>query len=412
MLKLNLIPASIFDAAGVNDSTVKVNSSEISRREIVATGRMVACEFFGQSINAANKAEKYTSRLNGLDYASLDEAHRDKKLLFCAAMANKASGKEAPTSIEEVKNNRSYAHDEIFLRTMAAIDVDVLTPMFFAVLDDTGMGLMQWEPVALGQTAEIDIASNAIIPFEDVAPGSIQSTTKNYLYAKTITLTPKTYAANVTIKWYQDVINGSSGRYYASIMGGVRSKIYAKLMNVVNAAASNTAYIPAGLTAATYTTQNWLAITDRVAAANGVRVEDLVAIGMRSALSNVLPVDGTGAAITGLQYGLGQRWFEDGYYPKAGGVSVLALSPAIVPTTQNSAFVTLGTGNNIFVLAKGGKGYAPIYGVHAKDTPIEIRHDIDKTANMTIDINVAAFFDIAPVFASKVGVLTSVYPSA
>lgn len=413
-LKLNSIPQTVFEADSVVNTTVKTNSgNEISRKDIIATGRLVACEYIGKNLNG------YNSRLNGkgVDLPTLDRAHKEKKLLFCAAQANKISGKDAPANYEEVvRNSASYANDEIFLRTLAEIDREVIDPLFFSVISDAGMGLMQWQPAPLGSTTEITVRSNDVFLFEDSAFGSGRSTTKNYLYAKSVTLTPKIYSCNATIKWYQDVVNGDAGRYYAAIMNGMYNKIYAIMMQSLKAAVAGGTYIPAGLTAATYSTQNWLKITDLVAAANGINVDDLMAIGTRSALSNLLPVDGNGGAITGLQYGLGEEWFANGYLPKAGSVDLFPITPVIVPGTQNNELLTIDTEDNIYVMGKAGRGYAPMVGVYAEGSPITLTATPGGngttsygTADFTIDINVGAMFDIKPVFASKIGVVTSVY---
>ena len=422
MLKLNSIPAKVFDAQETQDIKVKLNnangsSREISRKEIVATGRLVACEYFGNFINKRpNQIEKYNSRIadKPYDYATLSRKHQEKKLLFCAAQVAKISGKDAPTSFEEIKTNRSYATDGLFLRVMAEIDRDILDPLFFSVLDAVGMDLMQWEPVGWG-TKEIDVRSNDVFLWEDSSWGSGKSTSKNYLYAKTITINPKVYSCNATIKWYQDVVAGDAGRYYAAIMLGMYNKIYAMNISLLKQAVAGGKYIPARLTADTYTTQNWIRITDLVAAANGVRVEDLMAIGTRSALSNLLPVDGTGGAMTGLQYGLGEQWFTNGYLPKAAGIDLFPVSPVIVPGTQNSTLDTIDTGNNIYIFAKGL--WKPMYGGYIEGTPITLTAtpggtgNAQGTADFTIDINAGAMFDIKPVFATKVGVVTSVYPT-
>lgn len=422
MLKLNSIPAKVFDAQETQDIKVKLNnangsSREISRKEIVATGRLVACEYFGNFINKRpNQIEKYNSRIadKPYDYATLSRKHQEKKLLFCAAQVAKISGKDAPTSFEEIKTNRSYATDGLFLRVMAEIDRDILDPLFFSVLDAVGMDLMQWEPVGWG-TKEIDVRSNDVFLWEDSSWGSGKSTSKNYLYAKTITINPKVYSCNATIKWYQDVVAGDAGRYYAAIMLGMYNKIYAMNISLLKQAVAGGKYIPERLTADTYTTQNWIRITDLVAAANGVRVEDLMAIGTRSALSNLLPVDGTGGAMTGLQYGLGEQWFTNGYLPKAAGIDLFPVSPVIVPGTQNSTLDTIDTGNNIYIFAKGL--WKPMYGGYIEGTPITLTAtpggtgNAQGTADFTIDINAGAMFDIKPVFATKVGIVTSVYPT-
>lgn len=413
MLKLNSIPSFVFEASDiVSDSKVKVNGGDISRKSIIATGRMLACEYVGKNINLRpDMKNAYVSKFNGengADYASVSRKHMDKKLLFCASIANKLSGKDAPASVEEVKNNASYARDPFFLRTLAEIDKEVLDPIFFSVLDSVGMGLMQWDSAPMGRTTEIEIRSNDVFLFEDGSFGSGRSTSKNYLYAKTITLTPKVYTCNATIKWYQDIVNGDAGRYYAAIMNGMWNKIYAIMLGNMKTLVSNPAYVPAGLTASTYSTQNWIALCNKVAAANGIRRDNLMAIGGTAALSAILPVDGTGAAILGLQYGLGEEWFKQGYLPNAAGVSLFEVTPAIVPGTQNNQLLTIDTGNNIYITAKAGAGYAPMRGVYAEGNPITLTATPSETADFTIDINCGALFEIAPLFASKIGVITNV----
>lgn len=408
MMRLNSLPQSVFDSANAEDSKIRVNGSELSRNDIVTTGRLVACEYLGSKLNETKKnGEQYVSRLSGQsDYATVSKLHGDSKFMFCAAKAYQSVGKAAPATVEEAKRDYSLSRNEVFLRTMAAIDRDVLDPLFFAVFDTVGGRLMQWEAAPLGRTTEVDIRSNDVFLFEDSSWGSGRSTSKNYLYAKSVTLTPKMYSCNATIKWYQDIVNGDAGRYYAAIMNGMWNKIYAILMSGLKASIASTAYVPTGLTAATYTTNNWLTITTKTAAANGIRRDDLMAVGSIQALSNVLPVDGTGGAITGLQYGLGEDWFSRGFLPKAGGVDLFEISPVIVPGTQNSTIETIDTGDSIYIMPKAGAGYAPMYGVYAEGSPITLTATPSETADFTIDINVGAMFEIKPLFASKVGVIT------
>ncbi len=413
-LKLNSIPREIFDANGTFDSKIRVNGKDISRKSIVASGRLVVCEYIGGLLNACKmNLEKYHSRLPemGIDYATYSKAHSDKKFLFCAAQAYKAVGKDAPATVAEAKRDASLAKDPVFLRTMAAIDRDIIDPVFFRVFDDvSATGLMEWSECPLGGTVEIDIRSNDVFLFEDSAWGSGRSTTKNYLYGKTITMTPKMYSCNATVKWYQDIVNGEAGRYYAAIMNGMWNKIYARFVSALTQAANGNTYIPSALKANTYTTQNWLTITNKVAAVNGVRREDLVAYGLATALSAVVPVDGNGGAIMGMQYGLGEQWFMNGYLPRAGAVSLVEVMPAIVPGTQNTTVSEIPFGDNIYIAAKGAR--APIHGCFAEGNPITLTISPSETADFTIDLSVGAMFDVVPVFGDKIGMISSVYPPA
>ena len=132
-----------------------------------------------------------------------------------------------------------------------------------------------------------------------------------------------------------------------------------------------------------------------------------MAFGNIGVLSNILPTDGTGAAAVGLQYGLGEEWFRKGYLPNASGVQLIEVMPAVVPGTQNSTIDLIGTGDNLFVAAKAGYGYAPIIGGYYEGSPITLTLTPSETADFTIDINVQAMFDVKELFASKVGVITN-----
>lgn len=410
-LKINSIDNKYFETEAAND--IRVNSASgtaISRADVVAGGRTLLCEYIGGQLNQRPDTKgQFQSRLNGISYADFSRKVTEKTMLFCGIVANQSVGKEAPESYEDVRKNLSYAKDDSFLRTLAGITKDVLEPTLFNIMDDVAAGnLMQWETVPFGGTKEIEIASNDVFLFEDSAWGSARSASYNALYAKTITLNPHPYTTQAKIKWYQDVVNGDIARYYTAIVRGMWNKIYAKFIGQLTSAVGNTAYIPTGLTASTYTSDNWNRITTLVAAANGVRRDNLLAFGGINALSKVLPVDGTPAAITGLQYGLGEEWIRRGFLPNAAGVQLLEIYPAIVPGTQNSTLDTISFGNDIVIAAKGGYGYAPIYGGYYEGSPMTLELRPEETGDLTIDVTATAMFDMKPVFASKVGAITNV----
>lgn len=409
MLKLNSMKNDLFAAKDALNSDVRVNGQTISRQDIVAGGRLIVAEYFGKRINQMpNIVEKYSSRLNSsADYAAFSRKHQEKKFMFCAAQHYKHIGAEMPDTFAEVSRDLTLAKSQTFLATLAAIDRDVITPMLFDVFNDIGMGgLIQMSPIAYGSTKQIDIKSNDVFLFEDSSFGSGRSATYNYLYGKTLTFNPTVKTCQVKIKWYQDIVNGEAGDYYAAIMRGYFSKLYAISMSKLLSAAANTDLIPAGLTANTYTSDNWALLTTKIAAVNGVTRNDLVAFGGITQLNKILPVDGTGGAIAGLQYGLGGEWVRRGYLPNVAGVDLLEITPVIVPGTQNSTIDMIDTGNNIFIGAKGG--YKPIYVGYYEGTPLTIEMTPSQTADFTIDINAEAIFDAVPVFASKVGVIKNV----
>ena len=411
ILKLNSIANDVFDRIECEDRKINTAKCSISRNDIVATGRLIACEYAGNQLKGRpDIGGKFNSRCEakGLDYNAVARDHQREKFLFCAAIANQAVGKEAPADFEEAKNS-NYMRNETFWAAYNAIDVDVLSPLLPSVFEDVASGgLMQIVEVPLGQTYQLDVQSNDVFLFEDNAWGSGRSTSKNYLYGKTVTLTPKMFSCNATIKWYQDVVNGDAGRYYAAIMGGMWNKMYAMFMQTLISASANEKYIPSKLKATTYTSDNWTNITTLVAAANNVSRSDLFAFGTPLALSKVLPADGNGSGIAGLMYGLGEQWFTRGFLPKAGAVDLVEVNPVIVPGTQNHTLDTISLGNDIFIAAKGGFGYAPLYAAIGQGSPITLVSTPSETSDFTIDINCGAYFDVKPVFGTKVGVITTV----
>ena len=414
MLRINSIPKNIYDAKNAGDD-VKVTAldgTEVSRRDLITASRLCVCEYNGRSLNTRPDVKgEFHSRLDEkkVAYNEFARGVADKLLLFCAGIANREAGMPAPASVEAVKQDLNYARNETFMRTLAAITREVLEPIFATVMSDVAMGgLMQWEPVPMGGTKAIDIKSNDYFVFEDSAWGSARSASYNYLYAKTVTLNPHPYTTQAKIKWYQDIVNGDAGRYYTAIMLGMWNKIYAIFIKELVAATSNTALVPSALTVNTYTTANWNALTTKVAAVNGVSRSDLLAFGEIGALSKVVPTDGLGAAILGMQYGLGEKWFGQGFLPNAAGVSLLEIVPAVVPGTQNSTVATIGLGSSIIVTAKGGYGYAPIFAGYYEGSPLTLELTPDKTGDLTIDLTATAMFDIKAVVASKIGVMTGV----
>lgn len=404
-LKLNSIPRNVY-AVNSNDTET---AGSIKRNSIIASGKMVATEYMGKTLSSRPLSPKFNSLFDGtnLNYATLNRSHWESKLMFCAARSYAVIGKAAPTSFNEVKNDLSLWNDNVFLRTMAEIDREIISPLFFNVIDDISMGMLQMDAVGIGKTKEITIKSNDAFFFEDGSWGSGRSATRNYLYNDTVTITPRPTACNVVINWYQMIANDfDAGWYYGAAVQGMWSKIYAKFIAALTNAASNTKYVPSALQFASYNNDNWVNCTSDVAAANGLSINDLFSFGDRLALSKVVPTDGSGNAMTALQYGIGPEWFRNGLVSMAGGIPLLAAERAIVPGTQNTTITNIFPENKIFIAAKAGRGYKPMYGAYLEGSPIVMTLSPESTANFEININMSAIFDIVPVFASKVGVIT------
>ena len=138
MLKLNSISQSIFNADDVKDnSTIKVNSAgtsqSISRKEIIATGRLVACEYFGNLVNKNPLTiEKYNSRIKdaNFDYATLSKKFREKQLMFCAIKVCSLYDKDAPATFDDFKRDcMQYGKDQLFMKMLAEIDREIIAPI-------------------------------------------------------------------------------------------------------------------------------------------------------------------------------------------------------------------------------------------------------------------------------------------
>lgn len=403
-LKLNNLSLDIFTASTENDETV----GKISRNNIIASGRACAAEYIGRTITGNDGSYKSCIAKIGGEYAKLSRNHTEKKLLFCASRAYAVEGRPAPT-LEQVKNDRSLYKNDIFLRTMSAIDSEVITPLLYSVFSDLGGNMLNLSTVPVGQTKEITVLSNDVFLWEDSAPGSGHSTTKNYMYADTITLNPRMFSCNGTIKWFQMVAQDGgmdAGWYYTAIIQGLWSKIMAIYTSSLLTAAQNSVYVPGYLTFNSYNSANWAAATTAVAVANGVRRDQLMAFGMYSALQPVLP-SGT-PSDAALTYGLGEEWMRNGFVSMAGRVPLYEIMPAMVPGTVNTTGTLIGTGDNLFITARVGNALAPIYGAMTEGWPIMLEYSPSETADFEISINASAMMDFKAVMAGKMAVIRNV----
>ena len=408
-LKLNSISNDIFSFKSTNNenkvmklcaedgSTIR----ELNRDKIVAAGRLATLEYFGAIANADSKNTiKYNSR-GAVDQKKIWE----DTVLYCASVAMKGLDRKPYTTMDEVGADLKLYKNEAFWNTLAYISQDVIQPLYPAVIPAATERLIDWRANGrLGVTDLIDIESNDFFVFDDDSWGSVSSKPYQYLYKSQIAITPKPYTAKTKIKWYQDIVGGEAGRYYAAFMRGAYNKMYAMMLSKFKAAVGNTQYIPAGLTFDSYSAQNWNQAVMMAAAINGVRRDQLMAMGTLMGLSNVLPTVGTPAAVAGIQGMIGDEWVRNGFLGNVAGVDLVETGLAVVPGTQNynPKFISLddATSENIYIMAK--IGYAPMIGKIAEGSPITIDFTPRETADMTIDIAETLVLDIAPAFSQKI----------
>lgn len=398
-LRLNSISNDYFT---VNGADMKMG--QISRNDLIASGRVVAMEYNGRLSNRIRNNTDYKTMMDDVAYANASQGHKEKLLMFCAAQAYAVQGKSAPESYAQVKNDLSLPRDRTFLATLAGISREIITPLLPYTIANMGGMLMEATTVPLGQTKEITVHSNDIFLFEDSSWGASRSSTLNYLYDDTITLNPHPYTCRATIKWFQMVGNDVDiGWYYNAIMGGMYSRIMANYIGAIMTIADDTRYVPDYLSFDTYNSQNWAEAIVAVSTANGIPRDQLMAFGDYRDLQKVLPLGTPSDAA--LTYGLGYEWMRNGFLAVVGGVPLFEVDPAMVPGTVNTTGDMLGMKGLILISGRIGRAYAPIYTAFADGSPLVIEMEPRETGDTSLYIDCTAVMDTKIVMGSKVAAI-------
>lgn len=401
-LMLNSFPV---DHLKVADDGQKVG--DISRSDLIATGRLVALEYNGRATNAIRNDKGYTPKLDDIGYANLSSGHRKKLLMFCAARAYAVQGKPAPENVEQVKNDLSLARNQTFLATLAGIVQEVITPVLPYVISNVAGRLMESTTVPLGQTKEVTVHSNDWFVFEDSSWGASRSASLNHLYDETVTLNPRPYSCRVQIKWFQLVANDNDiGYFYNAILAGYYNRIMAAFTKAVTDISTGTTYLPDYLKFTTYNSANWAQAIMGVSAANRLPRNQLVAYGTYAALQQVLP-KGT-PSDAALTYGLGLEWMRNGFLGVVGGVPLFEIEQALLPGTVNTTGQMMFPNDTIIIAGRAGSTYAPIYTAFADGSPLVVEMNPTDTGDMSIYIDCTAVMDTKIVMGSKIAVITNV----
>ena len=408
MLNFNSIDQSVFNA-----NSAEFKDVEQQRADVVTAGRLLMMERNGRDTNALRLLEKktadYTPILDDKKYAETNRNCKEKLFLYAAARSCAVSGEVAPATYGEfLKNQKKFMRDKDFLKVLAGIIRDVITPVLPVTMSNALGYLAETVNVPLGETYELDVASNDIFLFEDDSWGASRSKPSNYLYTRTTTLNPTPRTCKATIKWYQMVGNDVDlGRFFNSIAAGMVSKITALVMAQMAAAASNAVFLPNSLKF-TNTSANWVTAAARVAALNGTAYTNAVAIGHPSALNKALPSGAVNLSSVNLDAALatmlGVEWARYGYLGDYMGVRLMPLVDAIVPGTQNTSMTSLVPTDKIWVLA--ANGLRPVYVGMEDGTPIEVQLDPRETGDMTLDIITTMSIDAKGVFGSRLAQIT------
>ena len=395
-LSLNSAPASLFETTSTNE-----------REKLVCLGRLLMAEANGRAINSVKtKTNSYTPTMDDMTYRQTNENTRNKVMIYCASRADNMDGRTAPATYQEfLANSRDYFKNPFFLRTLSGIVQDIVRPMLPFVLSNAVGELGHMEYVPMGQTMEIGVKSNDIFMFQDSSWGASRSVPENTLYEATITLNPTPRTASVTAKWYQLVGNDADfGLWLNALYAGMYSKIMALWNEAMVTAANDSKFVPSFLKFATYNSDNLNRAVELVSTINHVNSNQLMIYGSRTALAKLLP-SGT-AQDAALTWGLGAEWMRNGYLGTIQGVPAFELLNAVVPGTQNTTGELVLNDNTVYLAARKGVGYAPIYIGIEENTPITIELTPDRTADMTLNVNVTASLDVKPVFGTKLAVIT------
>lgn len=395
-----------------NANSAEFNGVEKERADIVTQGRLLMMERNGRDTNALRVLEKkpteYTAMLTEQGYAEMNKDTKERIMLYAAARACSVSGEIAPAEYGDfLKNQKKFMRDRDFLKVLAGIIRDIITPVLPITMSNALGYLAETVNVPLGETYELDVASNDIFAFEDDSWGASRSKPSNYLYTRTTTLNPTPRTCKVTIKWYQMVGNDVDlGRFFNSIAAGMVSKITALTM-VQMANAVTDGLIPSNLQF-TNTSANWVTAAARVSALNGTGYYNTIAIGHPSALTKALPSGVINASNVNLDAALatmlGVEWARYGYLGEYMGVRMMPLVDAIVPGTQNTSMISLVPNDKVWMMASNG--LRPVYIGMEDGTPIEIQLDPRETGDMTLDIITTMSIDAKAVFGSKLAQIT------
>lgn len=403
----------------VDQSCFRVSAAETAdnshaRADIVSEGRLLFWEHSRKGVDMLRKASKSgapvgEAKLNDTEYSSLNKSFQAEHLLYAAKKACEVTGMEAPDSFDAFKRmSQQFYTNSIFLKVLQGIYQEIIYPILPAVYSEAVDQFADVVEVGFAETYAISVGSSDIPVFQDSAWGAARSVPANRFYSKDIVLNPQPKTAEIRMKWMQLVGNNMDfGRFFANLAAGMYAKTMALWNAALTAAASNTAYIPSGLSN-TFSSPNWVTLANKVAAVNNTTVSNLFATGSMVALSKVLPTTVTGstnvnmdAAIATL---LGADYTRSGYLGEFMAVRLLPLMDAVVPGTQYSTVNTILSPNDIWMMA--GNGRKPMVIAYNAATPISIEIEPERTASFELILNLTTALDSAAVFSSRIGHIT------
>ena len=194
----------------------------------------------------------------------------------------------------------------------------------------------------------------------------------------------------------------------AALAGGYGAMIMRIFTDAFTKAAADTTYVPAALTATGYTDQNWATIVQNVAKANRVRRTDIIGYGNFLALRKVLPDNASLASAIMMQ--LGNEYFRNGYITSHDGTMLYEITPTSTPDTINTTMDDVFPSDMIVLAARATERYAPMICCFEEGGQgmLNLTPGDDVIATGNIEVEQFASLDIAPAFASRIGIISSI----
>ena len=395
-------------------ANTKVSSDE--RENLIHEGRLLLLECMGRAKNRAmTGAGRSVSDFGSLfksngEYAAAAAKWSDDMLYYCAKIAHNEDGKPTDRNDRRTFTSINLARNPRFLHLLSVAMNEIMYPVTPYLISEIVGEMCSVVTVDPGKTYTAAITSNAVIQWEDATWTSLRSVPQDRLYAKSITLNPQPIASRASVNWYQMVGNGMNlVDTMAALAGGYAAKLMAKFTTAFLAAADQAKYVPSNLKATGYTDNNWATICQRVAMANRVRRDQLIGYGDFLALRKVLPDNASLASAIMMQ--LGDEYFRNGYITSHDGVLLYEITPTAEPSTINTTLQSVFPTDLIIVAARANSRYAPMIMAWENDLEmgsIELTAGDDIMATGRIEIEQYASLDLAPAFASRIGIIDTV----
>ena len=407
------------DKLRLNSALATCANTKISsdtRENLIHEGRVLLLECMGRSknralVHAGRQSEDFGSlfKTNG-EYDTAAKKWSDDMLYFCAKAVRDQDGRVTDRNDRKTFANIGMAKDPRFLRILSVAMNEIMYPVTPYLISEIVGEMCSVVTVDPGKTYTAAISSNAVIQWEDATWTSLRSVPQDRLYASTITINPKPVAARASINYYQLIGNGMNlVDTMAALAGGYAAMVMKKFTDAFTAAAAQTKYVPSSLKASGYTGNNWATICQKVAMANRVRRDQLIAYGDFLALRKVLPDNASLASAIMMQ--LGEEYFKSGYIMSHDGVLLYEIHPVADPKTINTTLTSVWPTDEIIVAARASDRYAPMIMAWENNLEmgsIELTAGDDIMATGRIEVLQYASLGISPAFASRIGLITDI----